>query len=203
VGEEAAVIGFLRGKVVSMGPADLTVDVGGVGYEVVVDRQARMGVGPLGSEVVLWVRTVVREDAITLFGFDSEVGRTVFDLLVSVSGIGPKMGSAILGGFPLPELVEAVREKNTKKLSTITGVGKKTAERLVLELCEKFLALPVEAPTRPAGIPPVLFDDVRSALLNLGFVPRDVESALRAIRPEAAPTLEGLVRAALAILSAR
>jgi Holliday junction DNA helicase RuvA len=196
-------IGFLRGKVVAMGTADITVDVGGVGYEVVVDRQSRLGVGPVGSEVVLWIRTLVREDAISLFGFDSEVGRTVFDLLVSVSGIGPKMGSAILGGFSLAELVEAVREKNTKKLSTISGVGKKTAERLVLELCEKFMALPIEAPLRPAGIPSLLFDDVRSALANLGFAPRDVESVLRAVPLDVHPTLEGLVRYALSILTAR
>lgn len=196
-------IGYLRGHVVALSVNDVTVDVGGVGYEVVVDRQARMGIGPTGSEMVLWIRTVVREDAITLFGFDSEVGRSVFDLLVTVSGIGPRMASAILGGFPLSELVEAVREKNTKKLTSISGVGKKTAERLVLELFDKFLELPVEAPSRPAGMPPALFDDVRSALANLGFSPRDVESALRIITPDATPTLESVVRQALNILSAR
>lgn len=196
-------IGYLRGRVAAIGPNDVILDVGGVGYEVVVDRQARMGIGPTGSELVLWVRTIVREDAITLFGFDSEVGRMVFDLLVSVSGIGPRMASAILGGFPLEELVEAVREKNLKKLTSISGVGKKTAERLVLELCDKFFALPVEASARPDGIPQALFVDVRSALANLGFTVRDVEAALRVIKPEAPPTLEGVVRQALAILSAR
>jgi Holliday junction DNA helicase RuvA len=196
-------IGYLRGRVAAIGPNDVIVDVGGVGYEVVVDRQARMAIGPTGSELVLWVRTIVREDAITLFGFDGEIGRTVFDLLVTVSGIGPRMASAILGGFPLEELVEAVREKNLKKLTTITGVGKKTAERLVLELCDKFFALPVVASTRPDGIPPALFVDVRSALANLGFTVRDVEAALRLIKPESPPTLEGVVRQALAVLSAR
>jgi Holliday junction DNA helicase RuvA len=197
------VIGYLRGNVAALSETDVIVDVGGVGYEVVVDRQARMGIGPTGSALELWVRTVVREDAITLFGFDSEMGRTVFDLLVSVSGIGPRMGSAILGGFPLPELVEAVREKNLKKLTGISGVGKKTAERLVLELRDKFLALPIDATARPAGIPASLFDDARSALANLGFGPRDVEAAMMLVKPEAVPTLEGLVRQALAILSTR
>ncbi len=196
-------IGYLRGKVAALTQNDVTIDVGGVGYEVVIDRQARMGIGPIGSEMVVWVRTVVREDAITLFGFDSEMGRTVFDLLVTVSGVGPRMGSAILGGFPLPEMVEAIREKDLKKLSTISGVGKKTAERLVLELREKFLALPVEAPSRPAGVSSAMFEDARSALANLGFSTRDVEAALRQAGPGAAPDLEGLVRQALAILSAR
>lgn len=197
-------IGYLRGRLVSMGIAEVTLDVHGVGYEVVLDKQARLHLGPEGSESALWVRTVVREDAITLFGFDTEVGRTVFDLLVTVSGVGPRMASAILGGFPLPELVEAVRDRNLKKLTQISGVGKKTAERLCLELGEKFLELPIQAPTLPTGISKALYEDARSALANLGFGARDIEEALKAFEPGAvSPTLEALVRDALARLSAR
>lgn len=197
-------IGYLRGRIVDRGLAEVTVDVHGVGYEVVLDKQSRLHLGPEGSESALWIRTVVREDAITLFGFDSEMGRVVFDLLVTVSGVGPRMASAILGGFPLPELVEAVRDKNLKKLTQISGVGKKTAERLCLELQEKFFALPIQAPSLPTGVSKSLYEDARSALANLGFAARDVEEALKLVEPgPTSPTLEALVRQALARLSAR
>lgn len=196
-------IGYLRGRVLDRASGAIVVDVGGVGYDVTVDRQTMLLVGDVGSEVALHVRTVVREDAITLFGFADAIGRDVFDMLTGVAGVGPKMASQILGGFPLPEFVEAVRAKDIRKLCSIPGVGRKTAERLVLELGEKFMSLPVEAPAEPAGLAAGLAQDVRSALANLGFGPRDVESAIRALKPEAGANLEGLLRQAIAHLSAR
>ena len=128
-------IGYLRGRVRDRTGGVLLVDVGGVGYEVIADRQTLADV-PEGSldEVELWIRTVVREDAISLFGFSTRAARDVFDLLQIVSGIGPKMASQIVGAMPLDDLIQAVREKDIRRLSTIPGVGKKTAE-YCLRLC--------------------------------------------------------------------
>ena len=198
-------IGYLRGRVFERGVGAVVVDVGGVGYDVLVDKQTLEAIARPGEETALFVRTIVREDAITLFGFADAVTRDVFDLLMGVSGIGPKMASGILGGLPLADLVQAVREKDLKRLSSISGVGKKTAERLCLELSEKFNLLPVAAPGVPAGIPMAVLIDVRSALANLGFGPRDVENALRSLKVPAgkAVDLEDLVRVAIANLSTR
>ncbi len=198
-------IGYLRGRVFERGVGSVVVDVGGVGYDVLVDKQTLEAIARPGEETALFVRTIVREDAITLFGFADAVTRDVFDLLMGVSGIGPKMASGVLGGMPLADFVQAVREKDLKRLSSISGVGKKTAERLCLELSEKFLLLPVAAPGVPAGIPTDVLVDVRSALANLGFGPRDVENAIRSLKAPAgtAVDLEDLVRLAIANLSTR
>lgn len=197
-------IGFLRGILRHVDGAEAVVDVGGVGYEVVVDRQTLAGLGPVGEPVTLWVRTIVREDAITLLGFGTPEARQVFDLVIQVSGVGPRLGSQILGGLPLGELVAAVREKDLRALSRIPGIGKKIAERLVLELAAKFMALPIETAPVPHGIPSALLDDLRSALANLGFGPRDVEAAIRKVAvPEGKVDLEDLVRLTLAALGTR
>jgi Holliday junction DNA helicase RuvA len=199
------VIGFLQGRLLDKAAASVTLLVGGVGYEVAVDRQTLEGLPRPGDEVGLFVRTVVSQDDIRLFGFADAIGREVFDILRGIPNIGPKSASQILGGMPLPDLVAAVREKDLKRLTQIPGVGKKTAERLCLELAEKFALLPVAEPAAPSGIPRRLLDDVRSAITNLGFGPRDVESAVRALQaPEkGTANLETLVRQAIAHLSAR
>jgi Holliday junction DNA helicase RuvA len=196
-------IGWLRGKVRGRTDTVVLLDVGGVGYEVHADRQTMLAVGPDGADVALHVRTVVREDAITLFGFADAVARDAFDSLTGVSGVGPKMASGILGGMPLPELVVALRDKDIRKLATLPGVGKKTAERLSLELSDKFVALSIALPATPGGLPSVLADDVRSALANLGFSARDIDTALRALKPGPAPHLEDLVRTAIGLLCSR
>jgi len=193
-------IGFLRGRVLSRTATHVLVDVGGVGYEVAVNRQTLATLALDGEGIALFVRTVVREDAITLHGFDGPVAREVFDLLTGVSGVGPKMAAQILGGMPLPEFVRAVRDKDIRTLATISGVGKKTAERLALELADRFLLLQVEAaPGAVPGLPATLMDEVRSALANLGLSAREIENALRGLKPGAeGATLENLVRGALA-----
>lgn len=197
-------IGYLRGILRHVDGGEAVVDVGGVGYEVQVDRQTLAALGPVGEPAVLWVRTMVREDAITLHGFGTPEARQVFDLVIQVSGVGPRLGTQIVGGMPLAELVAAVREKDLRSLSKIPGVGKKIAERLVLELAAKFLALPIQTEPLPQGIPAALLDDLRSALANLGFGPRDVEAAIRKIDvPEGAVDLEDLVLRSLATLGPR
>lgn len=197
-------IGRLKGKLVSCESGIAVVDVGGVGFEVNVDAQTALDLGMPGDNVVLVIRTVVREDAITLFGFFDDTARLVFDLLRNVTGIGPKMASAIMGGLPLHVMVQAVREKDIRLLSTISGVGKKTAERLVMELGERFMGLPIMAPAVSGQVAPTLVSDLRSALANLGYNPRDVDAAIRQLDPvQPDADLESLVMAALGWLSSR
>ncbi len=198
-------IAYLRGTVIHVGHDGVVVDVGGVGYEVLLDRLALSAIEGDGAAVGLFIRTVVRDDAITLYGFPQVLGREVFDLLVTVTGIGPRLASQILGGMPLPDLVRAVRDKDVRALATLPGVGRKLAERLALELSEKFVALGVEAEgegrgaTRAGGV----LDDVRSALLNLGFGAREVEAAVRSLEPGDKESIEGLIRQAIAFLNTR
>lgn len=191
-------IAYLRGTVIQVGRDGVVVDVGGVGYEVLLDRLALSAIEGDGAEVGLFVRTVVRDDAITLYGFPQALGREVFDLLVTVTGIGPRLALQVLGGMPLPDLVRAVRDKDVRALATLPGVGRKLAERLALELSEKFLALEVETgEARPTARAGGVLDDVRSALLNLGFTAREVEAAVRTLEPRGDEGLEDLIRQAI------
>ncbi len=198
-------IAYLRGTVIHVGHDGVVVDVGGVGYEVLLDRLTLSAIEGDGAAVGLFVRTVVRDDAITLYGFPQALGREVFDFLVTVTGIGPRLASQILGGMPLKDLVRAVRDKDVRALATLPGVGRKLAERLALELSEKFLALAVEAEgdERGAGRAGGVLDDVRSALLNLGFGAREVEAAVRSLDPADGEGLEDLIRRAIAALQTR
>src|SRR3954469_3103896 len=140
-------LGFLRGRVISEEPSGVILDVGGVGYELTVP------VGSLGrapreanGDVELWVHTHVREDALDLFGFASELERRVFRLLVSVPNVGPKTAVGVLGALPIAELSRAISSRDLGRLGKVPGIGKKTAERLVVELVDKLPALvPPEA----------------------------------------------------------
>lgn len=197
-------IARLKGRLASCETGIAVVDVGGVGYEVNVDAQTALDLGISGDNVTLSIRTVVREDAITLFGFLEEPARQVFDLLRNVNGVGPKLALGITGGLPLHVMVQAVREKDVRLLSTIPGIGKKTAERLVMELGQKFMDLPVTSPTVSVSVAPTMVNDLRSALTNLGYNPRDVDAAIRKLDPDGDEAdLEDLVMEALAWLSSR
>ncbi len=197
-------IGRLKGRLVSCEAGVAVVDVGGVGFDVIVDAQTALDLGMPGDAVTLSIRTVVSEDAIRLFGFFDNVSRDVFDMLRNVSNIGPKMAIGIMGGLPLHVMVQAVREKDIRLLATISGVGKKTAERLVMELGDKFMALPIVAPSISSAVAPTVVSDLRSALANLGYNPRDVDAAIRSLDPVSPDArLEDLVMAGLAWLSSR
>lgn len=191
-------IAFLQGKTLEVGATTLVLDVNGVGYEVVMDRHSLSSIGTRGEELKLHVRTVVREDAITLYGFHEPVGRDVFDLLVTVASVGPKLASQVMGGLPLYELVHAIREKDLRVLTSISGVGKKLAERLTLELSDKFLALPIALPSEEGGPAADKAEDVRSALLNLGFSAREASAAVREMKPDPDADLEELIKQAIA-----
>jgi len=194
------VIGYLQGQILKSGPDRLLLDVHGVGYEVHIplstyyEIERRGGSGP----VALHVHTQVREDDISLFGFWTEREKLLFERLIGVTGIGPRLARVILSGMAPEDLLAALAAGDLGRLSTIPGVGKKTAERMVLELREKMRELAAELPEKPLPAD----DDVVSALVNLGYKPAQAERAVadaRRERPDAA--FHDLLRASLNRLS--
>jgi len=192
-------IAFLRGRLLEKHPNRVVVDVNGVGYDVQVPVSSFYGLGDAGSDVALRIHTHVREDAISLFGFGSPLELQLFERLIAVSGIGPKVALAVLSGIEPPELVQAVQRSDIARLTAIPGVGKKTAERIVLELKDRLAALAatgtVAAPAS-AGVP--VRDDLLSALLNLGYHRPAAQNAIdRSLKADAAVSFESALRAAL------
>jgi holliday junction DNA helicase RuvA len=195
-------IGQLRGKLADKRPNQVLVDVGGVGYVVLVPLSSFAALGELHTEVTLLVHTHVREDALALYGFVSSREKHLFELLISASGVGPSLALKILSGMSVDELVPAIRGNNLAGLTKIPGVGRKTAERIVLELKDKLetVAIAVEkaAPSTPAGVEA----DVVSALTNLGYEIRIAEKAVEDARHEAGTgNFEKLLRATLQTLT--
>lgn len=166
-------IAHLRGKLMQKDPARVIVDVNGVGYEVFVPLTTFTALPDTGSEVSIDVHTHVREDIIALYGFSTRRERTIFEKLMTISGIGPKLAVTILSGGSVEDLVGAIKRSDLARLTAIPGVGKKTAERIILELKDKLQEF-VEAPQKPA-----VEMDVMSALENLGYNRALAESALR------------------------
>ena len=164
-------IAFLRGNLHEKSPNRLVIDVNGVGYEVHVPLSTFYQVPSLGENVALRVHTHVREEAISLFGFATDLEIRVFEKLVSVSGIGPKLAISVLSGIDAMELVQAVRIGDTARLTLIPGVGKKTAERIGLELKDRLPSVLTEEQkikSESSEVHP-LRSDLLSALLNLGY----------------------------------
>jgi Holliday junction DNA helicase RuvA len=197
-------IGRLVGTVVATNDATLTLDVGGVGYEVHVPGGTLGRAGASGVEnprVTLYVHTHVREDALDLFGFSSEIERVVFKLLIGVPNVGPKTALGILSALPPPELASAVADRDLGRLTAIGGVGKKTAERLVLELKEK---LPKLSELRARTTPDRANDDagrLLGALTNMGFRQAEAERAVAGLADRVGKEpLPELLKAALARL---
>ena len=172
-------IALLRGVLVEKHPNHVIVDAGGVGYEVNVPVSTFSHLPETGAEVRLRIHTHVREDALQLFGFATADEKNLFEKLIGVSGIGPKLGITILSGLAAPELILAIRTGQLEKLVRIPGIGKKTAERLVLELRDK---MPAPAGEQPAAAAPALSaidEDVLSALMNLGSPRPAAEAAIK------------------------
>jgi Holliday junction DNA helicase RuvA len=179
-------IGYLSGVLIQKGPNRLIVDVNGVGYEVNVPLSTFYGLGETGCNVSLRVHTRVREDALTLFGFATSLELKVFERLIAISGVGPRLALAVLSGIEPPDLVRAVRSGDVLSLTRIPGIGKKTAERIGLELKDR---LPSDIGVDSSAVDTSdeggdLRADVLSALLNLGYhlplAERAVVSALKA-----------------------
>ena len=223
-------IGQLRGRLAEKRPNQVLVDVGGVGYLVQVPLSTYAALGELHTEVTLLIHTHVREDALSLYGFVSSrekhffemllsasgVGPTLalygfvsarekhfFEMLLSASGVGPTLALKILSGMSVEELVPAIRGSDLARLTRIPGVGRKTAERIVVELKDRLDAVTVETERPAASSPAGIEADVISALVNLGYDGRAAETAVgEAKRETGAANFEKLLRGALQSLSA-
>jgi holliday junction DNA helicase RuvA len=197
-------IAHLRGTLLEKRPNQAIVDVQGVGYDVAIPVSTYSSLPDTGSEVRLRVHTHVREDAIALFGFASADEKILFEKLIGVSGIGPKLAITALSGLAAKDLISAIRSGQTERLVRIPGVGKKTAERIVLELRDKLEGLGGTAATAPAEKPVVFSDietDVLSALVNLGCQRGQAETAIRKASAAAAGSdFEPLFRRALELI---
>lgn len=201
-------IGRLRGRIIADEVDGVVIDVGGVGYEVTVPigTMGRVAADPNG-EVLLFVHTHVREDQLSLFGFATDSDRTAFRTLLGVSSVGPKTAIAVLSVLPADELARAIAQKDVGKLTGVPGIGKKTAERLVLELRDKLAvtsavpARPGATPARPTTTAPQA-ELLVTALVRMGYKTQEAERALSQLGPEAIekPLSEAL-REALAILA--
>jgi len=190
-------IAHLRGKLISKHPNQAIVEVAGVGYEVNISIPTFSALPSLGAEVAVFVHTHVREDALSLFGFLSSDEKELFEKLISVSGIGPKLAITILSGMATDAMIAAIKGNNIAALTRIPGIGRKTAERMVLELRDKLEAFGVPA---TAAVSPVE-EDVISALVNLGYQRPLAEKALARLGARAGESFDGLFRKALAALA--
>jgi Holliday junction DNA helicase RuvA len=192
------VIAHLRGRIFDKQPNRILVDVNGVGYDVAVPLSTFYGLGETGAEIALRIHTHVREDAFLLFGFATRLEQELFERLISVSGIGPKVALAVLSGIEPGELITAIQRGDLARLTAIPGVGKKTSERIVLELKDR-LPKAEYAPLSDGGRvePSLMKDDVLSALMNLGYHRPLAEKAVDAAITMKAGDFEQTLRQAL------
>ncbi len=193
-------IAHLRGKLLAKHPNQAVVETAGVGYDVTITIPTFSDLPSLGSEVALHIHTHVREDQIALYGFLRPAEKQLFEKLITVSGIGPKLAITILSGMPADEMVGAIRNNDIARLTRIPGIGKKTAERMVLELRDKLPPAGAEIPAAPTMT--AMEEDVLSALTNLGYQRPAAERALaQAAKNGKEESFEALFRNTLASLS--
>jgi len=195
-------IGQLRGRLADKRPNQVLVDVGGVGYVVAVPLSTYAALGELHTEVTLLIHTHVREDALSLYGFLSSREKHLFEMLLSASGVGPTLALKILSGMSAEELIPAIRGNDLARLTKIPGVGRKTAERMVVELKDKLESMAI-AEQKPAIASPAGVEaDVVSALINLGYDGRTAENAVGEGKREAGVSnFEKLLKASLQSLT--
>ena len=195
-------IASLTGRLAFKAPTHLVLDVHGVGYEVFIPLSTYYGLPNLSESTSLSVHTHVREDAIQLFGFLTSQEKDAFVLLTSVSGVGPKLALSVLSALPVSDLVSAIQSGDVEKLTTVPGIGNKSASRLVLELKDKVGKLhPGLAPANdlPRQGQDAVFDDALSALVNLGYRPQDAKDALKQVKRSNAESivLKDMIRESL------
>ncbi len=188
-------IASLNGVVQSKKPEGIIVDVNGIGYKVSVPLSCLVDIPDKGNNVFLHTYMHVREDALQLFGFLTEEDKRLFTVLMGISGIGPKLGLAILSGMPVERFIEAVNDEDVTILSTIPGLGKKTASRIILELKGKLPALGIGETS--ASNKPSASDDAVSALVNLGYKKPDSEKAVEMAVKDGADSIENIIKEAL------
>jgi Holliday junction DNA helicase RuvA len=195
-------IAHLRGKLITRHPNLVVLETAGVGYSVTVSVPTFSQLPSLGSEVALHIHTHVREDQLALYGFIRPEEKQLFEKLITVSGIGPKLAVTILSGMPADEMINAIRSNDLARLTKIPGVGRKTAERMVLELRDKLV--PVDGTEQVQAIPSLSAtqEDVLSALMNLGFQRPAAEKALaQTAKSGDAESFDALFRGALGLIT--
>jgi len=201
-------IAYLSGKILEKEANLIIVDVGGVGYEVIIPLSTFYDLGEPGEDVSLRIYTYVREDIFQLFGFKTVRERELFLLLISVSGIGPKSAVTALSGMSADEIIGAIRQNNLARLNSIPGVGRKTAERIVIELRDKIVKLSavsaeeMKATSVPQTSGNDVYDDAISALVNLGYHANAAEKALKQAMQEGTEmSVQKLLRRSLQLLA--
>ena len=191
-------IAQLSGTLIHKSPQHLVIDVGGVGYRVAVSLNSFSHLPDVGEPITIHTHTHLREDQISLFGFTTLEEKTIFQKLIAISGVGPKIALTILSGIPAIELAEAIGREDCLRLQSVPGVGKKTAERIIIELKDK-LAKDYPSVEAAATQPNSrrLYDDVLSALLNLGYQRPVAEKAMKRVSWNELTTIEAAIRATL------
>ena len=192
-------IGRISGSLAHKAPGEITVDVVGVGYQIFIPLSVFYRLPEVGEKVSLYIHTHLREDALQLFGFLEPEEKQVFLLLNSVAGIGPKLAVTVLSGIPADDLARALKAGDQARLISIPGVGKKLAERMIVELRDKVLTLP--APEATLGDGSQLTRDAVSALVNLGYRRPEAENSVREIAKKEGGTLADVLKEALRRLS--
>ena len=198
-------IAHLRGKLLSKKASHVVIEAAGVGYGVTIPVSTFYELGEVGSDTGLHIYTHIREDTLALYGFRTEQEKSLFEKLIGVSGVGPKLAITILSGLETSELIPAIQKGNVDRLIHIPGVGRKTAERLIVELKDKLAALALEeaaARQEAVAVAGSAEEDVLSALTNLGYARASAESALRESRTETPDgDFERLLRGSLRMLA--
>ena len=198
-------IAHLRGKLLSKRPNRVVIEAGGVGYEVFIPVSTFYDLGEVATEVSLQIYSYVRQESFSLYGFRTEREKNLFEKLLSVSGVGPKLAVTILSGLEVEVLIPALRNGEVATLVHVPGVGRKTAERLVLELKDKLADVVPELVGRrqaPVAKPETVGDEVLSALINLGYARPAAENALGDVRAQGADgDFEELLRGSLRLLA--
>lgn len=172
---------FIRGKIVQSHPSKAIVDVGGVGYGLVISLKTFQKMPNLGTEVFFHTTPIIREDGHSLYGFLTLEEKKLFEQLISISGVGPKTAIGILGHVDIPDFQRAILQANAALLSKIPGIGKKTAERLIIELKDKIHTLPSGMPSTQEISANSVVGDAISALTNLGYNPLDAQKAIKKV----------------------
>ena len=197
-------IAHLKGKLTYKSPVEIAIDVNGVGYQVFVPLSTFYALPELENEVFLDIHTHMREESLKLFGFYTSDEKTIFEKLITINKVGPKLALTILSGMPPAELFRTIDSNDTGKLSTIPGIGRKTAERLILEMRDKMDGLFLEFASTKDSIPQNgLFDDALSALVNLGYKKSQAEQTLKKVcgEGEIESSIEDLIKKSLNLLS--
>lgn len=196
-------IALLTGKIAHKSPEYIILDVNGVGYRVQIPFSTYYELPDTGAQISLTIYTHVKEDAISLYGFRTPAEKSFFQLLISVSGIGPKMGKDILSNVQVDELAAAITRGDLARLSAVPGIGKKTAERMILELRDKVLKMELAAPVSDGerAVPAAgIEEDVASALINLGYKEAVVKKTLSEMRIAPDASMEEALKQALKAL---